>query len=395
MRYAEFLKDGGTIGFIAPSFGCAIEPYISRFDNAIKEFNKRGYKTWLGPNCFEDKGIGISNEPSLCGKELNSVMVDSDSQYEESDCIITCGGGELMCEVVPFINFEKIRESRPKWYMGYSDNTNFTFLSATLADTAAIYGPCAPTFGRVPWHESVEDGLKLISGKKTSVSGYGMWEKNEFAQDENAQNENAQNENAQNEDDRNKNDQNEDGWNEANQSEKEIDPLAPYNISEKSLYYYYLPDKKDLVSGDNYSEKADGSSYKDGVRLEGRLLGGCLDILTLLVGTKYDKVDEFIDRYSGDGIIWFLEACDLDMLSMRRAFWQLKEAGWFRNARGFLIGRPRVFGQDIFGVNQYNAVTDIIGELGQPIIMDLDIGHLPPMMPIICGSKAHVSAIGN
>lgn len=36
MRIPKFLKDGGTIGFVAPSFGCNIEPYKSGFINAQK-----------------------------------------------------------------------------------------------------------------------------------------------------------------------------------------------------------------------------------------------------------------------------------------------------------------------------------------------------------------------
>ena len=45
MRYPEFLKDRGTIGFVAPSMGCTTEPYRSAFDNAIKRFHSMGYKT--------------------------------------------------------------------------------------------------------------------------------------------------------------------------------------------------------------------------------------------------------------------------------------------------------------------------------------------------------------
>ena len=33
MRYPEFIKDGGTIGFVAPSFGCATEPYASGYSD--------------------------------------------------------------------------------------------------------------------------------------------------------------------------------------------------------------------------------------------------------------------------------------------------------------------------------------------------------------------------
>ena len=94
MRYPEFLKDRGTIGFVAPSMGCTTEPYRSAFDNAIKKFHSMGYKTIEGPNCRCDSGIGISNTPKKCAEELNESYASVDS-----DVLISCGGGELMCEV--------------------------------------------------------------------------------------------------------------------------------------------------------------------------------------------------------------------------------------------------------------------------------------------------------
>ena len=42
MRYPHDLKDGGTIGFCAPSFGCATEPYKSRLKSAFRYFRKLG-----------------------------------------------------------------------------------------------------------------------------------------------------------------------------------------------------------------------------------------------------------------------------------------------------------------------------------------------------------------
>ena len=47
------------------------------------------------------------------------------------------------------------------------------------------------------------------------------------------------------------------------------------------------------------------------------------------------------------------------------------------------------------GVNQYNAVTDILTDLGVPVIMDCDIGHVDPAMPLVMGSKAKIYAKGN
>lgn len=120
-----------------------------------------------------------------------------------------------------------------------------------------------------------------------------------------------------------------------------------------------------------------------------------MDCLQVLCGTSFDKVEEFNDKYADDGIIFFLEACDLNVMGIRRAIWQMKNAGWFKNVKGFLIGRPMHFDEGFLGLDQYHAVVDVLAEFNVPIIMDLDIGHLPPQMPIITGAYAKVSSVGN
>ena len=40
MRYAHFLEEHGRIGFVAPSFGCNIEPYRTAFDHALERFGE-------------------------------------------------------------------------------------------------------------------------------------------------------------------------------------------------------------------------------------------------------------------------------------------------------------------------------------------------------------------
>ena len=338
MRYPEFLDKNGTIGFVAPSFGCATEPYLSAFKNAQKKFTELGYSLHLGPNCYEDKGIGISNTPFLCGQELTQNYSDSNS-----DVLISCGGGEMMCEILNYVDFELINNSKAKWYMGYSDNTNFTFLLTTLCDTASIYGPCASAFGMEPWHPALNDAFDVLTGKKLSFLGYNGWEMKGLKDENN--------------------------------------PLIPYNITEKNVIHKYKAGSK--VETDN------------DIMISGRLLGGCLDCLSNLVGTKFDKVNEFNKRYSDDGILWYLEACDLNNMSIRRAMWQLKNAGWFDNCSGFIIGRPYIYGEDFMGLSHYDAVVDIISDFNVPVIMDADIGHHPPMIPIVCGSMATLKTNGN
>lgn len=331
MRYPDFLQDGGCIGFVAPSFGCNIEPYRSAFDNAQRKFQQMGYQLKLGPNCYEGKGIGISNTPDQCGKELNDFFRDG-----EAEVLISCGGGELMCEVLPFVDFDQLRSGKPKWYLGFSDNTNMTFLLPTLCDTASIYGPCAPSFGMEPWHPVLTDSLSLLTGKKHTVQGYEKWERESLKTEEN--------------------------------------PLEPYHVTEEKRLVRF-PDQD--------------------VTIRGRLLGGCLDCLSNLVGTRFDRVAEFTERYREDGMIWFIEACDLNPMGIRRAVWQLREAGWFQYVKGFLVGRPLCFGEELMGLDQYHAVYDVLREYQVPVIMDVDLGHLPPSLPIICGSVAEISVSGN
>ena len=331
MRYPEFLKENGAVGFVAPSFGAATEPYHSAFNNALKKLKAMGFDTVLGPNCYASDGVGISSAPESCGREINEAMTDADS-----DVLISCGGGELMCEILDHVDFERIRRESPKWFMGYSDNTNLTFLLPTLCDTAAVYGPCAGTFGMEPWHESVRDALDLLRGKKLSMHSYDRWEKEGFKTEE--------------------------------------DPLVPYNTTEPVILKPF---------GAKEDEKGE-------IRFQGRLIGGCTDCLVNLTGTRYDRAAQFAERYAEDGIIWFLESCDLNVFAIRRAMWQMKHAGWFSHVKGFLIGRPACFGQEMMGLDQYAAVWEPLKEFGVPVVMDADLGHLPPQMPLISGSLAEV-----
>ena len=354
MRYPKFLQANGRIGFVAPSFGCNIEPYKTAFDNALKKFQSMGHGLDLGPNCYEGKGIGLSNTPEACGKELTEYYCSVDN-----DVLISCGGGELMCETMSCVDFEAVGAAEPKWYMGYSDNTNMTFLLTTLCDTAAIYGPCAQTFGMEPWDESLQVTYDLLCGKRNSVYGYKLWEKDSLKDKEH--------------------------------------PLVPYNLTDHRNLRAFLPVYNTELPKPGYQMVGFWGEENPGkkVQFEGRLVGGCMDCLVNLLGTKFDDVKGFSERYKEDGVIWFMESCELNVMAIRRAIWQMKNAGWFEHVKGFLIGRPMLFGQDMMGLDQYHAVVDLLAECNVPIIMDLDIGHLAPMMPMISGAYAKVDMKGN
>ena len=189
MRYPDFLSEGGTIGFVAPSFGCATEPYKTAFGMALDKFTQLGYALDLGPNCYESKGIGISNTPQACAAELTHMYESS-----ESDVLISCGGGELMCEILEYVDFDTIKNAKPKWYLGYSDNTNFTFLQNIICDTAAVYGPCAGAFAMKEWHDSLKDTFDVLCGNgfkdcgrgmEKTLHGYDTWERESLKNEDN------------------------------------------------------------------------------------------------------------------------------------------------------------------------------------------------------------------
>ena len=334
MKTPKFLPAKGTIAIVAPSMGCTIEPGVSRLNAAIQRFENMGYKVVESPNCRKNIGIGISNTPESCGRELTDFYCNPNN-----DILIACTGGELMCEILDFVDFEAIKNAPPKWFMGFSDNTNFTFLLNTICDVASIYGSNIGSFGTEELHVSQTDAIDILTGWKDCVEGYDKFELLPL--------------------------------------KSETNPFACLNLTE--------PKQLRLFIGDN---ETDGE-----LEFEGRITGGCLDILATLVGTKYDQVKSFNSKYKSEGVIWFFEACDLSIFAIRRALWTLDHAGWFETAKGFIVGRPNAaWAEEDMGLDQYNAVLGIIGKYNVPIVMDADISHIPPSMPIISGAYATVKA---
>jgi muramoyltetrapeptide carboxypeptidase LdcA involved in peptidoglycan recycling len=328
MKEINYLKEKGKIGLVAPSFGCTTEPYKTRLEVAIKNLEEMGFTIDKGPNIFLANSHCRSNTPKKCAKEF------MDAYLSDSDAIISVGGGEVMCEILPYINFEKLKKAPHKFFMGFSDNTNLTYTLATISEIPTIYGPnaCAYAF---PLKYDSKDALDLLLNKTNVIEGYPVWNR---------------------------------------YPKKDIDPLKESEYKEEKVIRTY-PKKDYLV-------------------MEGRLLGGCLDCLVNLCGTKFDKTKEYIEKYKDDGVIFFMEPCELNVVSIQRALFQLKQAGWFKYVKGFIIGRPLAcYKEKMFGISHYRAIKEHLKSYNVPILMDVDLGHFDPSIPIITGVKAKVEYI--
>ena len=252
---------------------------------------------------------------------------------EKVKYILSTSGGDFLMEMLEYLDYELIK-ANPKWMQGYSDNTGLIYPITTICDMATVYSGNIGDYGMSLWHSAVKNNLKILEGKNIEQKEFDLFE-NEYV--------------------------------------KKVTGYEGYNLTDKVKYEFVSENKSESFTG--------------------RLLGGCLDVLIMLCGTKYDKTVEFVEKYKEEGIIWYLESFDLSSARLQCALWQLKEAGWFEGAKGFLFGRPCFFREE-YETDFNEAVKTALDSLNLPIITGCDIGHRPPRLTMINGLKAEISFDG-
>lgn len=212
-----------------------------------------------------------------------------------------------------------------KWVMGASDPTSILYTITTKLDIATLYGLNACSYDQEKLHESLLNSIEIMKGNLIVQNSYELYERDKSGRGEG------------------------------------------YNLTDK-VYW-------ETLNGD--------------VDISGRIIGGCIDCLMNLLGTKYDYTTEFVERYKNDGIIWYFDVFSLTSEDLYRTLFQMKEAGWFSYVKGIVVGR--VFIPNTFtSVGYKDALLKIFGDI--PIIYNADIGHVAPKMTIINGSIANIKA---
>jgi muramoyltetrapeptide carboxypeptidase LdcA involved in peptidoglycan recycling len=133
----------------------------------------------------------------------------------------------------------------------------------------------------------------------------------------------------------------------------------------------------------------DGSS----VDVSGRLVGGCLETVGPLAATPYGDVAAFGREHASDRLVVYLEACEDGAYTIARTLHSLRYAGWFEHARAILIGRTSA--PDAPDLTQHGAVADALGDLGVPVVLDVECGHVAPYLPLVNGALARVVVDGD
>jgi len=124
----------------------------------------------------------------------------------------------------------------------------------------------------------------------------------------------------------------------------------------------------------------------------GRLIGGCIETLAAIAGTPYGDVAAF-GREHGDLVV-YVEASDDEAFTICRHLHTLRLAGWFDHTTAILVARTDAPGSD-GGFGQRDAVVDALGMLDLPIVLDVEIGHVPPHLPLLNGAVARVVVDGD
>lgn len=278
-------------------------------------------------NVIETKHVRCANIGRSCDAKIRAQEFMELINNSNIKAIITATGGDFLLEILPYINFNDI-QNNPKWIQGYSDPTSLLYIITTKLDIATIYGHNISGFGMAIWHKSIKQNFDILSGKNILQTNFEKYEKNSL---------------------------------------EEITGLEEYNLD----------------------TKVEWKSFDNEVNITGRLIGGCIDLITELCGTPYDYTNNFINRYKDDGIIWYFDNCELSCEDLTRTLWKFKECGWFHHTNGILFGRS-LCEHSYYNISFKETLKSSLGELNIPIIFDMDFGHIPPRNTMINGAFTHI-----
>lgn len=282
----------------------------------------------LGYKIKETKDVRTSQKGKSAPSKIQARELESLFKDKEIKSIICVGGGDFLLEMLSEVNFEVIKNN-PKWLQGYSDPTGLLFTITTNLDIATIYADNFKGFGMENWHESLENNLEILEGNLIKQENFDKYE--------------------------------------SERAEKIIGNEG-YNLDKDVKW-------ENLNNGE--------------INITGRMIGGCLDILSELFGTRFDKTKKFIEKYKEDGIVWYLENCEMTSENIIRTLWKFKDNGWFKYTKGIVFGRSALE-QSSYDISFKEAVTRVLGDLNIPIIFNADIGHVSPRMTIINGAMCNV-----
>ena len=129
------------------------------------------------------------------------------------------------------------------------------------------------------------------------------------------------------------------------------------------------------------------------VEVSGRLMGGCIETVSILAGTPYGDLPAFAAEHAPEGLMVYVEASGDVAPAIARDLWRLRLAGWFERANAVLVGRTRA--PDAAHFSQVDGVRSALDGIDIPVVLDVDCGHVPPHLTLVNGALAHLTMSGS
>lgn len=332
LRYPAPLQPGDRIGVTAPSSGVPAA-LRGRLNVAVEQLRDRGYDVVVG-RCIDGAGI-VSAPARKRADELGRMLADPDIR-----AVVPPWGGELAVEVLPHLDWDALRAAKPTWLIGYSDISTLLLPLTTLTGTATVHGQnLMDTPYRVPvpllsWLDVITQpaGTRLSQGAATHhrATGFDRWE------------------------------------DDPTPTEFTLDTAGTWRLLDPGM-------------GD--------------VEVSGRLMGGCIETVSILAGTPYGDLPTFAAEHAPEGLMVYVEASGDMAPDIARDLWRLRLAGWFDRANAVLVGRTRA--PDAAGFSQVDAVRSALAGIDIPVVLDVDCGHVPPHLALVNGALAHLTMNGS
>lgn len=323
------LKLGDKIAAISLSWGGAgDEDILWRY-----EVGKKRLEEDFGLQVIELnstlKGTGyVYNHPEERAKDLMGAFKDSSIRG-----IFSCIGGDESIRILPYIDYEIIRKN-PKIFIGYSDSTVTHFI-CMKAGISSFYGPAILS--------EFAENIKMFDYTKEHIN------KALF---------------------------NDTPIGNIKSSEIWTSEYLPWEVKNKFI--------SRKVSSNTGYELLQGSG-----RVQGHLIGGCIDVLEMLKGTEV-----WPDVKLWKNGILFLETSEDKLEPTYVEYWlrNYGAQGILQNINGIIFGKP----YDNVYYEEYRKVfIKVIREelklKDLPILFNVNFGHTAPIITIPYGAKAEIN----
>ncbi|MEV6089533.1 S66 peptidase family protein [Streptomyces cellulosae] len=326
VRYPSPLRPGDRVGVTSPSSGVP-DALSARLEVAVHDIRARGYEVVVG-KCMDGSGH-VSASAADRASELMSMLTDPTIR-----AIVPPWGGETAIDLIPLLDWDRLREAEPTWVVGFSDMSTLMTPLTLLTGTATLHGNnLMDTPYRVP--EGLLSWLDIAAAPPGAS----------FTQT----------------------------------------PPGRHRTVGYDDYAAFPDVRQYTLDAQGGWTRLDGTGDVD---VEGRLIGGCVETLCNLAGTPCLDMPAFARDMAPDGLLLYVEVCDSDAFTVCRNLHGMRLAGFFEGANAILVGRTAA--PDSRFLTQHEAVLDALGSLNVPIIADVECGHVPPYMPIVNGAYGRV-----